>query len=101
MDGFVGFGWRDLAGGRARGFVAEPGLLPGAGRHPRWHGRFTDDRCGGVQKFHKIPTPRIGGLALALAYGLRWPVVPEVLQPAWALIGIAGLPALAAGLPRT
>ena len=27
----------------------------------RWHGRFTHDGTRGVQKFHKVPTPRIGG----------------------------------------
>ena len=43
----------------------------------RWHGRFTNDATRGVQKFHRVPTPRIGGLALALAYALVWPVLPE------------------------
>ena len=43
----------------------------------RWHGRFTNDGIGGVQKFHAVPTPRIGGLALALAYALVWPVLPR------------------------
>ena len=98
MDGFVGFGWRDLVGAALVAFVLSLVFCLALVATRRWHGRFTDDRCGGVQKFHKIPTPRIGGLALALAYGLAWPVVPEELQPAWALIGIAGLPALAAGL---
>ena len=64
----------------------------------RWHGRFTLDPLGGVQKFHTSPTPRIGGLAIALGYAALWPTVPEALRPIWALIGIAGLPALGAGL---
>ncbi len=64
----------------------------------RWHGRFTNDAIGGIQKFHVIPTPRIGGVALALAYGLLWPFLPEGLRPAWSMIGIAALPALLAGL---
>ncbi|HVH02908.1 MAG TPA: glycosyltransferase [Amaricoccus sp.] len=63
-----------------------------------WHGRFTHDGCGGVQKFHEVPTPRIGGLAVALAYALVWPVLPDAVRPAWLLIGLAGLPALFAGL---
>jgi UDP-N-acetylmuramyl pentapeptide phosphotransferase/UDP-N-acetylglucosamine-1-phosphate transferase len=63
-----------------------------------WHGRFTDDHLTGVQKFHASPTPRIGGLALALAYAALGPVVPGELRPIWLLIGLAGLPALAAGL---
>ena len=61
----------------------------------RWHGRFTNDGTGGVQKFHDVPTPRIGGLALALAYALVWPVLPEALRPVWALIGLAGAAAAA------
>ncbi len=64
----------------------------------RWHGRFTNDGTGGVQKFHHIPTPRVGGLALAISYALLWPALPEALRPTWALIGLAGLPALMAGL---
>jgi UDP-N-acetylmuramyl pentapeptide phosphotransferase/UDP-N-acetylglucosamine-1-phosphate transferase len=32
----------------------------------RWHGRFTLDATRGIQKFHSVPTPRIGGLAIML-----------------------------------
>jgi UDP-N-acetylmuramyl pentapeptide phosphotransferase/UDP-N-acetylglucosamine-1-phosphate transferase len=32
----------------------------------RWHGRFSLDATRGVQKFHSVPTPRIGGLAIML-----------------------------------
>ena len=64
----------------------------------RWHGRFTHDGTRGVQKFHKVPTPRIGGVALALGYALVWPALPEGLRPIWALIGLAGVPPLIAGL---
>jgi UDP-N-acetylmuramyl pentapeptide phosphotransferase/UDP-N-acetylglucosamine-1-phosphate transferase len=63
-----------------------------------WHGRFTHDATVGVQKFHKTPTPRIGGLATALGYALLWPALPEALRPIWAAVGVAGLPALVAGL---
>ena len=63
-----------------------------------WHGRFTHDGPAGVQKFHDVPTPRVGGLAVAVAYGLVWPILPEDLRPSWLLIGLAGLPALGAGL---
>lgn len=34
-----------------------------------WHGAFSLDHESGVQKFHKTPTPRIGGLALFAGYG--------------------------------
>ena len=64
----------------------------------RWHGRFTNDGIGGIQKFHVVPTPRIGGVALALAYALTWPFLPEGLRAIWALVGLAALPALLAGL---
>ncbi len=63
-----------------------------------WHGHLSHDSTEGVQKFHTAPTPRIGGVAIALAYGLVWPLVPADLQGIWAAIGIAGVPAFAAGL---
>jgi UDP-N-acetylmuramyl pentapeptide phosphotransferase/UDP-N-acetylglucosamine-1-phosphate transferase len=63
-----------------------------------WHGRFTNDGIMGLQKFHKIPVPRVGGLALAGAYWLVLPVVPAELRAIWAQIGIAASPALLAGL---
>jgi UDP-N-acetylmuramyl pentapeptide phosphotransferase/UDP-N-acetylglucosamine-1-phosphate transferase len=63
-----------------------------------WHGRFTHDGMVGVQKFHRVPTPRIGGVAIAFAYVLVWPLLPDGVRPIWALIGLAGIPALAAGL---
>lgn len=62
------------------------------------HGHFTHDDQTGVQKFHHKPTPRIGGAAIAVAYALVWPVIPAEIQGMWAMIGIAGIPALVAGL---
>jgi UDP-N-acetylmuramyl pentapeptide phosphotransferase/UDP-N-acetylglucosamine-1-phosphate transferase len=64
----------------------------------RWHGRLTHDDVHGVQKFHKHLTPRVGGAAIALAYAGIWPFLPADLRPVWAMIGLAGVPALAAGL---
>jgi UDP-N-acetylmuramyl pentapeptide phosphotransferase/UDP-N-acetylglucosamine-1-phosphate transferase len=64
----------------------------------QWHGHMTHDHHVGVQKFHKRPTPRIGGAGIGLAYlalGLALPL-PE--RTIWYAIGLAGLPALAAGL---
>jgi len=63
-----------------------------------WHARFTHDGCAGLQKFHKRPVPRIGGVAVAAGYVAAWPFMPEDLQSAWALVGLAGVPAFAAGL---
>ncbi len=64
----------------------------------RWHGRFTNDATAGIQKFHVVPTPRIGGVAIGLAYVLVWPALPDGLRGIWAAIGVAGIPAFAAGL---
>ncbi len=64
----------------------------------RWHGRITFDDVEGVQKFHRDQIPRIGGFGIALAYLAVWPLLPADLSRIWALIGLAGLPALAAGL---
>jgi UDP-N-acetylmuramyl pentapeptide phosphotransferase/UDP-N-acetylglucosamine-1-phosphate transferase len=64
----------------------------------RWHGHVTDDDVHGVQKFHRRPTPRVGGAAIAVAYAATWTFLPASLQPIWAMIGVAGVPALAAGL---
>ena len=64
----------------------------------RWHGRFTHDGVDGLQKFHKHPVPRIGGIAIALGYLAAWPFVPGEIAGVWGLIGLAGVPAIAAGL---
>ncbi len=64
----------------------------------RWHARFTHDGVAGPQKFHKHPVPRIGGIAVAVGYVAAWPVLPEELRAIWALIGLSGIPAFAAGL---
>ncbi len=64
----------------------------------RWHGRFTHDGTHGLQKFHTQPVPRIGGVAVAFGYAAAWPFLGEELRPIWGLIGLAGLPAFAAGL---
>jgi UDP-N-acetylmuramyl pentapeptide phosphotransferase/UDP-N-acetylglucosamine-1-phosphate transferase len=67
-------------------------------RTQSWHGRFTHDAFIGVQKFHKVPTPRIGGAGIALAYWLVWPLLPQTLHPMWGQVGLAATPALVAGL---
>lgn len=63
-----------------------------------WHGRFSMDSMVGVQKFHTTPTPRIGGVAIAVgllvAYSQAAPSIQEILGP----MLVAGIPAFAAGL---
>src|SRR5574343_1109737 len=64
----------------------------------RWHGRFSMDRVQGVQKQHKNPTPRIGGVAIVLGVLAAWLVArPERRQILGPLL-VAGLPAFAFGL---
>ena len=64
----------------------------------RWHGRFSLDGAVGVQKMHTQPTPRVGGVAIALgllaAYSLAAQDVKAILGP----MLLAGIPAFAAGL---
>lgn len=63
-----------------------------------WHGHVTHDDHDGVQKFHKRPTPRIGGAGIGLAYLALGFFLPPEHRSFWFLIGIAGVPALVAGL---
>lgn len=64
----------------------------------RWHGRFSLDSAFGVQNHHTEPTPRIGGVAIALGLVAAWvlaaPAVRSILGP----MLLAGVPAFASGL---
>ncbi|WP_138515881.1 MraY family glycosyltransferase [Limnobacter alexandrii] len=68
----------------------------------RWHGAFSMDGTNGVQKFHTMPTPRIGGIALAAGFLGTWFVLPHGFSQGTAtllgLVLIGGIPAFAAGL---
>ncbi len=64
----------------------------------RWHADFSHDRTDGVQKFHMHPVPRIGGIAIFVAYVAVWPTLPGDLRGIWGLIGAASVPAFVAGL---
>ncbi len=57
----------------------------------RWHGKHTFDPIDGVQKFHSLPTPRIGGVAIFIGLIVAWLISP---LPVSQLL----LPMLAAGL---
>lgn len=67
-----------------------------------WHGSFSMDQTTGVQKFHTVPTPRIGGIALLVGFLGAWFALPHGFTNGTAsllsLILIAALPAFAAGL---
>ena len=78
------------------------------------HGRWSMDGVGGIKKVHRRPTPRIGGIAIALAMLFVWLTLEhgprllpfsgmthgtalrlvELLEP----VLIAAIPAFAAGL---
>lgn len=62
------------------------------------HGKHTLDSDDGVQKFHTSPTPRIGGVALIAGFFVSWVFMEGEARTLWALIGLAGLPALICGL---
>lgn len=63
-----------------------------------WHGHFSHDNSFGVQNHHTEPTPRIGGVAIALGLFVAWllaaPDVRTILGP----MLLAGIPAFAFGL---
>jgi UDP-N-acetylmuramyl pentapeptide phosphotransferase/UDP-N-acetylglucosamine-1-phosphate transferase len=63
------------------------------------HGRFSMDAPGAIQKFHCVPTPRIGGIGIYLALLAATALVHDA--DAQAILGvllIAGIPALLVGL---
>jgi UDP-N-acetylmuramyl pentapeptide phosphotransferase/UDP-N-acetylglucosamine-1-phosphate transferase len=70
----------------------------------RWHGRFSLDATRGIQKFHSVPTPRIGGLAIML--GLMFtctfssPMQKDLLAPLLAAAAPAFLFGIAEDMTR-
>src|SRR5206468_1516117 len=63
------------------------------------HGHLTMDLPGAVQKFHSLPTPRVGGIAIYVAVTAAWMLLPGVAEAK--LLGtvlLAGMPALLVGL---
>lgn len=72
----------------------------------RWHGQLTFDEGFNFRKFHKIPTPRVGGIALVvgIVMALIWGPFnyPHLSRPAHTedlgMLLLAGMPAFLAGL---
>ena len=65
----------------------------------RWHGVLTIDTHQGVQKFHDLPTPRIGGLAVFLGFWAATAAIP--LPRVYALLvglGVSGAIVFLSGL---
>jgi UDP-N-acetylmuramyl pentapeptide phosphotransferase/UDP-N-acetylglucosamine-1-phosphate transferase len=68
-----------------------------------WHGKFSLDSSSGVQKMHTLPTPRIGGVAIALGVIVGYAASsnePAAAEKRAILAGIilAGIPAFVFGL---
>jgi UDP-N-acetylmuramyl pentapeptide phosphotransferase/UDP-N-acetylglucosamine-1-phosphate transferase len=64
----------------------------------RWHGRFTLDATRGIQKFHSVPTPRIGGLAIMLGLIFACAVASPAQQDLLAPLLAAAAPAFLFGI---
>lgn len=64
----------------------------------RWHGALSMDHALGVQKFHTIPTPRIGGIPILLSLIVAWGKAPDDVRALLTPILFAGIPAFLFGL---
>ena len=64
----------------------------------RWHGAFSMDSTEGVQKFHFVPTPRIGGIPIIMALILAWGNSNADIQTILGPILFAGMPAFLFGI---
>ncbi|MEY3145175.1 MAG: hypothetical protein RL342_846, partial [Pseudomonadota bacterium] len=64
----------------------------------RWHGSLSMDGIQGVQKMHIRPTPRIGGVAVALGLLAAHAVSTAEAKHILGYILLAGIPAFFSGL---
>jgi UDP-N-acetylmuramyl pentapeptide phosphotransferase/UDP-N-acetylglucosamine-1-phosphate transferase len=64
----------------------------------KWHGKFSLDGTNGIQKFHDVPTPRIGGVAIFLGLVIACLASDDSLQDVFAPILVASLPAFCFGV---
>ena len=62
------------------------------------HGRFSMDGLEGVQKMHKTPTPRVGGVAIFAGVISGWFFAPPGVDRILGVLIVAGLPAFMFGL---
>ena len=64
----------------------------------RFHGHLTHDSHPGVQKLHKAPTPRVGGIALCAGVVAGGLLLPEHTRFLWWIMALSALPAFVFGL---
>lgn len=64
----------------------------------KWHGKFSLDGVTGVQKFHVVPTPRVGGIAILVGLLFACVFSDEAARSLFAMMLVAGLPAFCFGL---
>ena len=64
----------------------------------RWHGVFSMDTTDGIQKFHSVPTPRIGSIPIIFALVIAWGKSSAEIQTLLAPILFAGMPAFLFGI---
>ncbi|HVL19430.1 MAG TPA: hypothetical protein VM422_00350, partial [Amaricoccus sp.] len=66
----LGMGWQEIGMAALYAFLLSLLSCVALVVTRRWHGHLSNDGVHGVQKFHRVPTPRIGGVGIAIAYGL-------------------------------
>jgi UDP-N-acetylmuramyl pentapeptide phosphotransferase/UDP-N-acetylglucosamine-1-phosphate transferase len=64
----------------------------------RWHGILSMDYTDGIQKFHTVPTPRIGGIPIVLGLVLVWGKSSHQMRELLTPILLAGMPAFLFGM---
>lgn len=64
----------------------------------RWHAEYTFDPQSGIQKFHKQPTPRIGGVAVFAGFWAIAFIATSPLRDIFFALGVSGSIAFLGGL---
>lgn len=64
----------------------------------RWHGHLSMDSTFGKQKFHVHPTPRVGGISVAVGVLVGYMLASREVRLLLGPLILAGIPAFAIGL---
>ena len=64
----------------------------------RWHGHLSMDSTFGKQKFHVHPTPRVGGISIAVGVLFGYVLASREVRLLLGPLILAGIPAFAIGL---